>query len=289
MKKLVLIYSLLTLSFFSIAQQKQFGDVHFDFDKYEMRDIDTMKLTRFLDQFGRKKIAAIELHGHTDSKGSNAYNDALSLQRANTVKDFLEKNLSIDPSIITLKAFGERDLLNKDISDEQSHQNRRVDILLTITKTVTEPVKTETTIETAKETKSLTAAIEDTATKIGTTITLQNLNFENNSDVLIPTSIPTLEELLQVMIKNTTMRILIEGHICCVVKVEGRHFTEWPNFEISLLRAKMVYDYLGRNGIDAGRMGYTAFGSSQPIYPIPEKTEGERIANRRVEVRILEK
>jgi outer membrane protein OmpA-like peptidoglycan-associated protein len=55
-------------------------------------------------------------------------------------------------------------------------------------------------------------------------------------------------------------------------------------------RAKMVYDYLLANGISPDRvLGYKGFGSSHPVYPIPEKSEEERIANRRVEIRIVEK
>jgi outer membrane protein OmpA-like peptidoglycan-associated protein len=36
-------------------------------------------------------------------------------------------------------------------------------------------------------------------------------------------------------------------------------------------------------------LAYKGFGSNQPVYPIPEKNEEEKIANRRVEIEIVKK
>ena len=57
--------------------------------------------------------------------------------------------------------------------------------------------------------------------------------------------------------------------------------------KISEKRAKTVYNFLIKNRINKNRLSYTSFGNTKPIYPIPEKTEEERIANRRVEVEIV--
>jgi outer membrane protein OmpA-like peptidoglycan-associated protein len=59
--------------------------------------------------------------------------------------------------------------------------------------------------------------------------------------------------------------------------------------DISLKRAKTVYNFLLSNGISADRITYKGFASSRPIYPLPEKNEEERVANRRVEILIIEK
>lgn len=55
------------------------------------------------------------------------------------------------------------------------------------------------------------------------------------------------------------------------------------------MRIKTVFDYLVNNGIDEMRLHYRSFGSTRPIYPLPEKNEQEHIANRRVEIEILAK
>jgi outer membrane protein OmpA-like peptidoglycan-associated protein len=54
------------------------------------------------------------------------------------------------------------------------------------------------------------------------------------------------------------------------------------------MRAKAVYNYLLRQKINRNRLSFKGFGNTQPIFPIPEKTEAERDANRRVEIQIVE-
>lgn len=78
---------------------------------------------------------------------------------------------------------------------------------------------------------------------------------------------------------NENMRIEIHGHICCKDDDIGN---------LSVLRAMAIYNYLSVKGIDEKRMRYKGFGSKRPIHPLPEKTETQRIANRRVEIVILE-
>lgn len=109
---------------------------------------------------------------------------------------------------------------------------------------------------------------------------LKGLNFYGGSDKILPQSFPVLEDLLQVLKENQNLKIAIHGHICC--------FTN-DTEEISLLRAQAVYKYLIANGIDEFRLSYKGFGSSKPLYTLPEKNEEERVANRRVEILILEK
>ncbi|MBC8884372.1 OmpA family protein [Flavobacterium piscinae] len=115
---------------------------------------------------------------------------------------------------------------------------------------------------------------------MGEFLKLKGLNFYNMSDVILPDSRPILEELLQIMKDNPTLKIEIQGHICCKeIEVE----------DISIKRAKTVYNYLLSNGISESRISYKGFASTRPIYPLPEKNEEERVANRRVEILILEK
>jgi outer membrane protein OmpA-like peptidoglycan-associated protein len=52
-------------------------------------------------------------------------------------------------------------------------------------------------------------------------------------------------------------------------------------------RAKAVYDFLVKKGIDAKRLTYKGFGSSKKL--VEEVTEIDRITNRRVEIKIVNK
>jgi outer membrane protein OmpA-like peptidoglycan-associated protein len=65
--------------------------------------------------------------GHTDAKGSDSYNLALSGHRAESVKQFLVQNFHIDPNNLYAMGFGEEQLKNPD--DPFSAENRRVQIV----------------------------------------------------------------------------------------------------------------------------------------------------------------
>lgn len=114
--------------------------------------------------------------------------------------------------------------------------------------------------------------------KKGDKILLENLIFRGGTAFLEKESKPLLEELLEVMKNNPRLRIEIQGHVCC-----------YPNRtnKLSKERAKTVYEYLIDNGIPKSRMRYKDFGGKKPIYPMPEKNEQERIANRRVEIEVV--
>ncbi|HEV3242354.1 MAG TPA: OmpA family protein [Methyloceanibacter sp.] len=67
--------------------------------------------------------------GHTDAKGGDAYNLALSQRRANSVKAFLVKTYHVDGDHLSAIGFGEEQLKNKD--DPFADENRRVQIVNT--------------------------------------------------------------------------------------------------------------------------------------------------------------
>lgn len=116
--------------------------------------------------------------------------------------------------------------------------------------------------------------------KVGDKIRLENLNFIGGSDKLLPESLPVLEELLQVMIDNPKLKIQIQGHVCCYIKDPS---------DISRKRAKAIYNYLIENGINKRRLSFKSFEGKKPLFNIPEETEEEKAANRRVEIEIIEK
>ncbi len=114
-------------------------------------------------------------------------------------------------------------------------------------------------------------------------ITLKNLLFQNMSGVLLPTSLPVLEELYGVMEDNPGLKIRIEGHVCC----GGRNETGGPNAsygqDISEWRAATVYKYLVSRGISKDRLSYVGRGFSAPKF-FPENSDAEMVLNRRVEI-----
>ncbi|MBK7338824.1 MAG: OmpA family protein [Saprospirales bacterium] len=85
------------------------------------------KLVKILDSYPDTDI---EVQGHTDNKGSDAYNQTLSLERASSVKTYLSSK-GISSSRFNIKGFGES--LPKYLNDTENgrDQNRRVEFLIT--------------------------------------------------------------------------------------------------------------------------------------------------------------
>ena len=109
--------------------------IFFDFDKYYLRASARAKLDRLVDVLGYYPDYSVELRAHTDAKGSNEYNDELSINRANAARDYVVSK-GVDASRIKTKTFGETNPIAKnELADgkdtEEGRQlNRRVEVWL---------------------------------------------------------------------------------------------------------------------------------------------------------------
>jgi hypothetical protein len=101
--------------------------VFFDWDSTKLSDASLNVLEQARDAFKNKQDARINATGHTDTSGSEAYNMALSLRRANAVKDALVK-LGVPAAAITTVGVGEKNLLVQTGDNVREPQNRRVEI-----------------------------------------------------------------------------------------------------------------------------------------------------------------
>jgi outer membrane protein OmpA-like peptidoglycan-associated protein len=75
----------------------------------------------------RLKGSIFLIGGHTDAKGSDAYNLTLSGERAASLKRFLVDNFHVEPESLITLGFGEEQLKNQ--ADPFSGENRRVQIV----------------------------------------------------------------------------------------------------------------------------------------------------------------
>ena len=242
--KTIQIFIMLCLAQMAFGQDSLVIYFLFDSDKLSTQQESTIKLKLL------KNAAQIHsIKGTTDSIGNFLYNQDLSVRRANSVFHLLD---SLNPSIVKdCKVSGVGEL------PKQGKSARKVVIYYQ---------------------EKISVKIK--GSKIGDKIRLNNLNFQPGSTALMPNSTGSLPDLLKVMEEMPTLKISIEGHICC----DSNDVTQ-----LSLARAKLVYDYLVKNGIDAKRLSYKGFGATRPIHPLPELNENEQKENRRVEIRILSK
>lgn len=240
------------------AQEKQFS-VYFDFDVDTLNSVQAKAFDRWIT--ANRSTAITRLEGYADSTGLDTYNFNLSIRRIAHISTKLVVG-EYGATSLNLKPFGETRS-----QTGPNAMNRRVTIYYNnVVTDSAKPAETELSKAVASARK-------------GDRLKLPNMNFYNYSDIILPESRPVLNDLLAILKATPKLSIEIQGHICCQVKELD---------DISLKRAVAVYRFLVNNGIDKGRLSYKSFGSSRPIYRLPEKNEAEKIANRRVEIEILE-
>jgi outer membrane protein OmpA-like peptidoglycan-associated protein len=127
-----------------------------------------------------------------------------------------------------------------------------------------------------------------TQTKIGQSFRLDNIFFYVNRHIITEESYPQLNKLVDFLATNPNVKIQIEGHICCLKYHFDAEDEDTKDRQLSLNRAKYIYDYLSQKGVEKERMRYIGFGNSRPLIS-PERTPKDEEMNRRVEIRILEK
>lgn len=84
----------------------------------------------------------IEVIGHTDSKGTDAYNQTLSERRATAVTNYLQSH-NINSNRLTAKGMGETDPVASNDTDEGRAQNRRVEFVITANEKMKQDAKRE--------------------------------------------------------------------------------------------------------------------------------------------------
>jgi OOP family OmpA-OmpF porin len=106
--------------------------VNFDFDKSTVRPADVAELQKAIDFIKKYPANDVSIEGHTDSKGTDKYNQALSERRAAAVKAYLLKHAEIDSrkDTITTKGLGESKPIADNKTEKGRFENRRVEILI---------------------------------------------------------------------------------------------------------------------------------------------------------------
>ncbi|MEM9885597.1 MAG: OmpA family protein [Bacteroidota bacterium] len=118
----------------------------------------------------------------------------------------------------------------------------------------------------------------------GASIDLKNFYFVGNEAVLLKSSQPELPKLLRFMQYNKDLKIEIAGHVNRPNALPVG--TQTFSYQLSVDRAKMVYEYLEANGISTDRMKYKGYGNWKMRYPNARSAK-QQAANRRVEIKVL--
>jgi outer membrane protein OmpA-like peptidoglycan-associated protein len=247
--------------------------------------------------------------GYADYLGSTEHNEVLSEIRAKNVQDYITA-MGIDDDHIK-SCLGKGEITRKEQTKDGHAPDRKVDIVIgktnrifnSVNKPIDTVAKTSGSIpppSTKSPVKTIIAQTIDSL-RVGETFILNNMYFYTGRHTLREESLPELNNLLKVLEDNPSLRIKIEGHVCCVppgrdaldedvnpIRRENDPPSPYYIRTLSLNRAKFIYFYLVNKGIEKDRLEFEGFGKLRPLIPV-EKTVQDEEKNRRVEIRILEK
>lgn len=266
------LFFLLLISQVTLAQKELKHEVYFETDKYEIPPIEHDRLLLFLAQIEKMDIEKISIYGFTDDRGSDSYNMVLSQNRANTIKEIFSNN-EFDESVIT-NVDGKGELLIKLVEkqniDEARSLNRKVEIIV---KPYDPP-----RVEVKPEKKDITTILKGEL-KAGDKFKLDNILFQTGYSDVLEESEKTLENLAEVLLTRSDIYFTIQGHVCCTQNSRDAIDRKTKKRNLSVARAKFVYDYLVKKGVDPKRMKYVGMRRKFPL-------GGDPKYDRRVEILI---
>ena len=117
----------------SLDQLNQEGNlkrIHFDFDKYEIREDMKSILSANTDWLLKHKSIEVLIEGHCDERGTIEYNIALGEKRAESAQNYVA-SLGVPTGRIKIVSYGKNKPLTTGNDEESFAQNRRAEFVIT--------------------------------------------------------------------------------------------------------------------------------------------------------------
>ena len=248
----------LIFSVVSFAQEEE--EVHsifFEFDKFNLKTEQADAVVAFVSKIDTARIESVQIFGYCDDRGKDQYNYTLSTNRANTVKDkLIEKGIK-SKIIITLEGKG-RIMLDEDMQTnipEARSKNRRVDVVVNFKPIVIEDLKIPGVYSTIKKDRI-----------VGDIIYLDHVLFERGSSQLTYKAKKELDRIALELHKYKNIHFEIQGHVCCTPTFQKEAVDrDTKKRELSINRAKRVYNYFLMKRISKTRMTFKGYGNTQSL------------------------
>lgn len=265
---------------------------------YEINSIESPQNNSRLDSligFTGKDSVEISIQAYADFLGNTTANVKLAQRRALAVETYLKsKSQLVLIKNLSSESFGEdHSKDNKSVMGEPSQ--RRVDIIITkrlpMKKTVQVARKNVKVLKSSRPVKKVKAPIATNGMEkldAGQSMVIEGLFFIPGRHVWLPTSDSALLKLLQTLKNYPTLKVEIQGHICCIDGPKDALDEDTGEKKLSENRARQVYYYLANKGIERSRMTYKGYARTQPKRD-PEINSNDEQLNRRVEIKIVEK
>lgn len=233
--------------------------IYFDTDEYFMGQTEKARLYSFVESLSKEGLLKIEISGFCDDVGAEKYNLVLSQNRADAIKKvfsllsfFPDKIVSVDGKGEVLLSFYPSE--NPEIVRSL---NRRVDVVVSYL----DP-----------------AAVSKARASLPGLIVLENVHFITGYSYLTRGSKETLNRLVEDL-KKESFSFIIQGHVCCTDGNIDAIDKRTRERNLSVARAKFVYDYFLDRGIEKNRMSYEGLAHRFPLGGSVDK-------DRRVEISV---
>ena len=116
-----------------VVRKFRIPELMFNFDRWALRPESEAAISEITGELMKHEGPfLVKIEGHTDSLGSNLYNEKLSLQRATAVANEMIERYNILPERVFIEGYGEKRPIASNETAEGRGRNRRVDILLIV-------------------------------------------------------------------------------------------------------------------------------------------------------------
>lgn len=278
MNKLVLL--ILLFCQFIVAQNKLTHEVYFETDKYDIPITEENRLLLFISTLADMDIESISIFGFCDDRGASDYNLILSQQRADAIKAIFSNN-EISESLIS-NVDGKGEILLKIVDEKDVLKirglNRKVEIIVKPKPPIIEIVEEKTDVKQPEKKKDVSEIIKGDL-KIGDKIVFENILFKTGYSTVMPESKKILENIAKSLVERKDIYFTIQGHVCCTQYSRDAVDRKTKQRNLSVARAKYVYDYFAKKGVDKKRMKYAGL---RRLFPLG----GDPKLDRRVEILI---
>jgi len=105
------------------------SDISFDVNRADIKPNLAPVLDRFAQTLNENKGTKVRIVGHTDSTGSDAINDPLSVNRASSTRNYLASR-GVDANRVAIDGRGSREPIADNATEAGRAKNRRVEIFV---------------------------------------------------------------------------------------------------------------------------------------------------------------
>ena len=256
---------------FSFAQKELKHEVYFETDQHVIPETEHSRLLLFLSKIEDVDIAKVTIYGFTDDRGSDNYNLVLSQNRADAIKEVFSNNEFDESKMTNVDGKGKIlvNIIREDDLNKIRGLNRKVEIIVT---PVYPPKEKEEKPEKNNPEDLLKGDLKE-----GDKILLDNLLFRTGYSYLTKDSKKVLDKIAKILAERTNIYFTIEGHVCCTQGNRDAVDRKTKKRNLSVARAKYIYDYLADKGVKHYRMKYVGMRRKAPLGGEPE-------LDRRVEI-----